>query len=76
MTAAELLPEIPSATTERPMRTSDFARFLVDPDDRQAVVQPGTIRIRVSPFVYSAWGFGVLMPKHSSAAPEEDARLA
>lgn len=76
MTAEELLPEIPTATSERPLRTADFARALVDPDARQATVDLGTVRIRISPFVYSAWGFGVLMPKRPGTACTEDALLA
>lgn len=61
-------PEVYPVPPDRPLRTRDFA--LLEAGD--SLEQRSTIRVRVSPFVYSAWGFGVLMPKPKPAFEDED----
>ena len=63
-----LYPEVPSSAADRNLRTREFAVN----DDGGVEKRSGTIQIRVSPFVYSAWGFGVLMPKSTAPTPEDE----
>ncbi|MEL6546343.1 MAG: hypothetical protein AAFQ82_17075 [Myxococcota bacterium] len=76
MTADNENKNSPQPAAEAPLLTRDFGRSLVDPDRQESASEPGTIQVRISPFVYSAWGFGVLMPKGSREEANQTYSLA